>query len=775
MFASLETLEFNLVIKKIAFFSQTKKGKELVESLKPNNNHLQIVKQLNETEEALLIINHYQEPPLGGIFVMDELLQKARVKALLTPVEFLDVLGLVSATRQNITFQKQWAQYDIDAPLLTELYEKLQTTSNLRQAIEQVITPDGKIYDNASSKLSSIRTSIEIAERNIQKKLDMLLKQYKDKLTNNLITIRNNHFVLPIKQSDKNNFPGTIVDYSSSGETVYMEPLAISELNNKIAILKLDERKEIERLLAMLSELVFEQHGILLKNYQVLTKIDFIFAKAKYSMQYDCIKPIITDEQIELIHARHPLIEKEKVVANTIRLDKHKRIMIITGPNTGGKTVALKTMGLLSLMVQSGMLIPASENSKMVLFDHVFADIGDEQNIEQSLSTFSSHMQRIIEIIDNMTEWSLILLDELGSGTDPKEGAALAIALLDYLRKRNVFVIATTHYPELKAYAYDKEEVINASVEFDIETLQPTFRLLLGIPGRSNALDIAMRLGLKSEIINYAKKHVITSRDDIAQLIAKLESEGKRLDETINEYETLIAKEKMVINENNELRKSLLLQKQKYVQQIDVEKNKILFDTRKKAEALIAEIDKLKKQKTIKEHELAALKYQTKQLNTEISKTSSTPHHLYQVGDIVNVIPFQRTGELVKKQKNGKWLVKMGALVSNHKEEELEFIEKKKEDKKSLTKIGAKKPKKDVKSVLDLRGKRYEEAKKELDNYIDMCMLTNQPYATIIHGYGTLTLRKLVKQYLEKHPAVASFRDGEAGEGGRGVTVIKFK
>jgi len=775
MFTSANTLEFSAVIEQIIPLAQTSKGKQMVASIMPNNNKLAILHHLAETEQALLVLHRYQEPPMGGIREMEEILQKARIQSLLIPTELLDVVGLIEATSRNITYVKQWSEYEIDAPKLLDHYAQLQPTSKLRQAIEQIVTPDGQIYDNASSKLSSIRHAIEHSKRSIQGKLDQLLRQYKEKLTSQIVTIRNNRFVLPVRQSDKYSFPGMIVDYSSSGETVYMEPTAIQELNNKITLLQLDEQREIERLLKELTMLVFTHHDVLLQNYQVLTELDYIFAKAKYALINECINPIITDNTIHLIHARHPLILKEEVVPNTIRLNREKRIMIITGPNTGGKTVALKTMGLLSLMVQSGMLIPASEGSKTVLFDHVFADIGDEQSIEQSLSTFSSHMKRIINILDNMTPWSLILLDELGSGTDPKEGASLAIALLDHLRKRNMYVMATTHYPELKAYAYDKEEVVNASVEFDLETLKPTFRLLLGTPGRSNALAIARRLGLHEEIVQSAESHVVTSRDDIARLIEKLEEEGKRLDESINNYESLIAYEKQLVNENKELRKSLLKEKQKYAKQIELEKSQILIDTRKKAEQLITELEALRKRNTIKDHELAEVKYKTRQLNVDTTETSSTLGHAYQPGDLVNVLPFQRAGELVKKLKNGKWVVKMGSLISNHKEDELEFIEKKQASKPKQKKQIAPSPVKAAKSVLDLRGKRYEEAREELDNYIDHCMLTNQPYATIIHGYGTLTLRKLVKQYLDQHIAVASHRDGEAGEGGRGVTVVHFK
>jgi DNA mismatch repair protein MutS2 len=773
MYKNLKTLEFDKIISEIKEYAQTNRGKKLVEAISPTNESLRIEKSLDETEHALKIINRYKEPPFGGIRSIEEILNRARIQAVLRPGEFLDVVGLIEGTDNNVQFYKQVKEHEVTEIELDYYFNQLMMLPKLKEQIQKIITIDGKIYDNASFELSRIRTKIQINERKVTEKLNHILNTQKEHLTDSLVTMRNGRFVVPVKQSDKNSFPGTIVDYSSSGETVYMEPTSVQEINNKITVLKIQEQREIERILRQLTEEVAFNHDQLLVNYETLTELDVIFAKAKHAQKYNCLRPEISLDEVYLRHARHPLINQDEVVPNTISLDSKKRIVIITGPNTGGKTVALKTVGLLSLMVQSGILIPAAEESKTIIFENIFADIGDEQSIEQSLSTFSSHISKIISIIETLSDNSLILLDELGSGTDPKEGAALAISLLEFFRQKNVYLMATTHYPELKVYAYDKEEVQNASVEFDVDSLRPTYRLLMGTPGKSNALQISERLGLNQNIINFAKKHVATSSNKVEELISKLETQGKDLDKKINEYEDLIAKEKLLVNESLMLKKALMEEKQKYNQKIDLENSQILKETKQLALKLIKEIEELKNKSQIKEHELAELKYKTRNLVPSHEQSSSTIGHEYSIGDLVNVLPYQRTGELIKKQKNGKWVVKMGNLTSQFEEKQFEFIENGK--KPILKSIKVKTKPKKAKPELDLRGLRYEEAKEELERYIDYCLSANQPFATIIHGFGTLTLRKLVREYLKENPYVESFRDGEGGEGGQGVTIVNFK
>jgi DNA mismatch repair protein MutS2 len=773
MYASQDLLEFPKVIAAVKKHAHTIQGKVLVDAITPTNNALEINRLLDETNQALSILYHYQEPPFGGIRDVSESLQRAKIYAVLRPSEFLDIIGLIEATSNNVRFYKQVRELEIEGKALDDYYDQLQPISGLKQAIQQVITVDGYIHDNASHELLKIRNSISRNEQKVNEKLQQLLHTHKNKLTESLITLRNNRYVVPVKQSEKNNFQGSIVDYSSSGETVYMEPKSVQEINNKISLLVLEEEREIDRILRLLTDQVASHHEELVQNFSLLSYLDMVFAKAKYAVEYDCLRPLITEDRVLLRKARHPLISQEDVVANTIAFTSKEKMIIITGPNTGGKTVALKTMGLLSVMLQSGILLPVAEESETMIFEHIFADIGDEQSIEQSLSTFSSHMTRIIGILDQLTTGSLILLDELGSGTDPKEGASLAIALLDYFRFQGVYVMATTHYPELKAYAYDKDEIINASVEFDVETLRPTYRLLLGTPGKSNALLISKRLGLPESIINEAKAHVVTSQDNVADLIEKLEKQGQALDQRMVEYDELISQQKELVSQNKKFQKELLEAKQKYNRKVTLEESQLLKDTKEQALKLIKEIEDLKEKGSIKEHEIAELKYKTKQLQVQKDVSSSTEDHQYEVGDLVNILQFNRTGELIKQRTNGKWIVKMGILSSQYDESEFEFIEPKKPKKdtsKTTTTV-----KHQAKAELDLRGMRYEEAKIELDRYIDGCLVANQPYATIIHGFGTLTLRTLVKNYLDKHPNIASHRDGEGNEGGQGVTVVNFK
>jgi DNA mismatch repair protein MutS2 len=449
MHFNTNTLEFDKVKALIKLKAHTLKGKELVDQIGPTNNSLEITRKLDETDHALKIFIGYKEPPLGGVRDLSDILQKARIHSVLRPTEFLDIVGLLEATLNNIRYYENVKENEIEEVALDEYFFKLAKIPYLKNEIDQIITIDGYIHDSASNDLLKIRNKIRRNEKKITERLNSILQSQKSKLAETLITIRNNKYVVPVKLSEKNNFRGTIVDYSSSGETAYVEPESVSILNNEISLLKMEEQREIDRILRNLTLKVAEHHGPLSNNFTLLTEIDAIFAKAKFADLYQCTRPEITENEITLRKARHPLINQEEVVANTITFNEGERLIIITGPNTGGKTVALKTMGLLSLMVQSGILIPVDEESKTIIFENIFADIGDEQSIEQSLSTFSSHMTRIISIIDNLKVGSLILLDELGSGTDPKEGSRLAIALLDYIRIRGVYVVATTHYHEL--------------------------------------------------------------------------------------------------------------------------------------------------------------------------------------------------------------------------------------------------------------------------------------------------------------------------------------
>ncbi len=466
------------------------------------------------------------------------------------------------------------------------------------------------------------------------------------------------------------------------------------------------------------------------------------------------------------------MIDPVAVVANTISYHQYKAI-IITGPNTGGKTVALKTLGLLSLMTQSGMLIPCGEHSKTMIFSGIYADIGDEQSIEQSLSTFSSHITKIIDILRRAEDKSLILLDELGSGTDPKEGASIAISIMDYLRKRDVYVMVSTHYPELKIYAFDKEDVQNASVEFDIHTLRPTYRLLLGIPGTSNAIDIASRLGLNQEIIENAKRVSLTFDNQTMNLIKKLERQSLELKAEMESYEREQAKlRQKQADLENELVQHKVAQN-KAMAAIDSEKKQVIEKAKADAIALIEELDEMKKTASFKEHELAKLKHDVKQLAETKIDYKKLNNTAIQVGDVVNVIPFQRNGIVMKSLGSGNFQIQMGTISSIFHQNSLEFTGKK-DAKVDQSKVVVRRTS-NTKIELDLRGVRFEEAMTMLDKFIDDCLISNLEFAYIIHGYGTGALRKGVMEYVKSAPDIASFRAGGPGEGGSGVTVVTFK
>ena len=774
MYFDSNLLEFNKVQSMIVNYAQTSLGKFLVKEIAPSNNSLVIKRKLAEASHALKIITLYKDPPFGGIRDLTETLKKAQIQSVLRSNEFLDVIGLIDASGNNVRFYRQVKEVEILDIALDIYFDNIENVPKLKREIQLVINDNGDVNDSASPTLKKIRNSINVKQKRIQDRLNSILQKDKSKLTETLITIRNNRFVVPVKTSEKNNFKGAIIDYSSSGETVYMEPNSVSSINNEISILLLDEKKEVERILRELTIKVGENYYQLTNNLKLLSELDAIFAGAKFAFDYECTMPVITEHEINLIKARHPLIKKDDVVANTITFNEGEKIIIITGPNTGGKTVALKTMGLLSIMVQSGLLIPVMDGSKTVIFENIFADIGDEQSIEQSLSTFSSHMTRIIRIIDNLTVGSLILLDELGSGTDPKEGASLAISILDYIRIRGVHVIATTHYPELKAYAYNKSEIVNASVEFDVNSLSPTYRLLLGTPGKSNALLISERLGLNESIINQAKEHVLTSQSEVTDLINKLEKRGNTLEQKIREYEILIKDHNELVNRTEKLRKELIEEKRALKGKIAVEESQIIRDVKKEALNLIKTLEELKNRAIIKEHEIAEMKYKVRTLDVHKSEDIKALEYDFEIGDTVNILRFNRTGELLKKQRNNHWLIRMGSLTSQFSEDQIEFVKRVKKSNKPANKIKSN-IKKSVKPELDLRGMRYEEAEFALDKYIDDCLIVNIPFVTIIHGYGTLTLRKLVKSYLDKNSHVKNHRDGEGGEGGTGVTVVNFK
>lgn len=772
MDADLKILEFDKIIDRLVTFCETDQGKLQARAILPSDDEKTITTQLAETEEAKIMIERFDSTPMGGVLNLSEALKRARLGAMLNIEELLRVASLENAVQANQRFIRKIKSLEIKADHLSPYYDQLIPLPQLKKAIETCIDDRGYVVDSASEALGTVRKKIQANQRKITEKMEHLLRSEASKLTDSIITIRNNRLVLPVKAEYKYSFQGVIHDLSSSKETVFIEPYQVMELNNLQQNLMIQEQAEIEKILYYLSGLVSEKYVEIGLNFELLTTLDIIFAKGKYAFQTNAIRPEITPREINIHHARHPLIDPAVVVANTIAFKNYKAI-IITGPNTGGKTVAMKTLGLLSLMAQAGMLIPAQEPSKITIFSGIYADIGDEQSIEQSLSTFSSHITKIIDIIQRKQPKSLILLDELGSGTDPKEGASLAISILDYLRHEDVYVMVSTHYPELKIYAYELDDVLNASVEFNIHTLQPTYRLLLGIPGTSNAIDIATRLGLMEEIVLKAREVSLTFDNQTMNLIKKLERQSLELNEEI----ALAKSERVALEKKrSDLEQELITMRKEQnrkLSQIETEKVAIIETAKAEAMRLIEELDQLKKQATFKEHELAKLKHDVKSLNERSVSFEKLNYQTIQVGDIVNVIPFQRQGIVMKSLGNSQFQVQMGTLTSVFHQNSLEFSAKN-DSKPNQSKVTVTRQS-NPKMELDLRGLRFEEAMQKMDKFIDDCLIDHLEYAYIIHGYGTGALRKGVMEYIKQSSIIKSNRPGGMNEGGSGVTVVYFK
>lgn len=772
----IELLEYNKILNKIQNYSFLDETKKRIIDLRPTNDKEVIFKSLGEVSDAKNFIfrNSYVEIVKYSI---KDIIDRIRIGASLTISEINEILSLSITSSKYISYYKKIKNLGVEISSLDIYFDNILSLKPIENEIRKIIDDDLNIIDTASNELYKIRKNIRQVEANINSKLSDLLKSLSSKLSEAIITIRNGHKVIPIKSEYKSHVKGIIYDESQSGQTVYIEPLQISELENKITSLKNEENKEIDRILYELSVFISSYYDAIKNNDLNIKELDFIFSKARYAKEIDAVN-VVESNVIDLIDARHPLIDKDEVVANDISLDE-KRTMIITGPNTGGKTVVLKTLGLLSLMVQSGILIPVKEGSKTVIFSGIYADIGDEQSIEQSLSTFSSHMTRIVRIINSIENDSLVLLDELGSGTDPKEGASLAISILNYLRRRNIYSVSTTHYPELKEYAYQNSDILNASVEFDNESLKPTYKLLINVSGSSNALLISEKLGLNKEIIDEAKNINLEFRDEESNLIKRLEEENLKVKQLKQDYLTLKTKLENDIK-NNEI--YFKAERNKLYKRLDVlteEKNKLLEKTQKEATILLDEIKKVKKEiesgNKVKEDVIASLRGKTNSLYKDKYIIKSKNKNEIKVGDSVRIIEYDRIGTVLSINKN-KYTILLGSLNSTFSKNEIEYVDVINQEEKAIKDIrGESTINNTVSTRLDLRGFRYEEAKEALEKFIDDALISNLNVVEIIHGYGTLALRNMVIDYCKSHDQIKSYRPGDENEGGRGVTICYLK
>ena len=780
----LKVLEFGKVKEQLIKHAASSLGKQKVENLIPSTNYEEVVYMQEQTDEATKVLRLKGNVPLGGITDIRPSVKRAIIGSMLSSIELLDIASTIYGGRQIKKFIEGMVEDDIDIPILKSYVDQILPLYEVEQSIKHCIDDNGVVMDGASDKLRTIRQQLRSSESRIREKLENIIRSSSAQktLSDAIITIRNDRYVIPVKQEYRGTYGGIVHDQSSSGATVFIEPQSVVDLNNTLQEARVKEKQEIERILFELTGEVAEVGEDLLQNVEVLADLDFMFTKAAYSQKTKASKPIMNNNgYVRIFKARHPLISPSEVVPNDIELGKEFTSIVITGPNTGGKTVTLKTLGLFTLMAQSGLQIPALDGSEMAVFENVYADIGDEQSIEQSLSTFSSHMVNIVEILNKVDSNSLVLFDELGAGTDPQEGAALAISILDEVYNRGARVIATTHYPELKAYGYNREGVINASVEFDIETLSPTYKLLIGVPGRSNAFEISKRLGLKDDVISRAKEHVSTESNTVENMIASLEESKKEAEAELTEAEEIrkdaeqLHKElqQQIIEFNDKRDKLYEKAQQKAVDTVDKAKLE--------AEEVIRELRKMRTDQhaLVKEHELIDAKKRLEGATPTLVKKKQEvqkrkENQDFRSGDEVKVISFNQKGHLLDRIGKKEWQVQIGIMKMKVNEGDLEYISRPKPvETKPLATIKGKDY--HVSLELDLRGERFENALVRVEKYIDDALLAGYPQVSIIHGKGTGALRSGVQEYLKNHRSVKSTRFGEVGEGGSGVTVVAFK
>lgn len=782
---ALKTLEFDKVREQVAAFCTNSIGKQAIDELVPETDFETVVELLTEMDEGLAILRVKGNVPLGGIFDIRPHARRSQIGGMLSPMELMEIASTIRASRILRNFIEDIeAEKEIEIPHFIERKEQMPVLTALQQEINDCIDDNGAVLDSASSALRSIRQSLRSEESKVRQKLDSLTRgsNATKMLSDAIVTIRNDRFVIPVKQEYRSHYGGIVHDQSASGQTLFIEPESVIQSNNEVQRLKVKEKAEVERILLELTTKVAEVGHDLFVLVQLLGEIDVILAKGKYGQANKCTMPKMNQEgYTRLVRARHPLLPIEEAVANTIEFGRDVTAIVITGPNTGGKTVTLKTVGLCTIMAQSGLPVPALDGSELAVFEQIFADIGDEQSIEQSLSTFSSHMVNIVDILSKFDDKSLVLFDELGAGTDPQEGAALAISILDEVVDRGARIMATTHYPELKAYGYNRPLVVNASVEFDVETLSPTYRLLIGVPGRSNAFEISKRLGLTTTIIDRAKSFTGTDRHEVESMIASLEESRLRSEREADEAHALLEDAAQIRAELEERLRTYDEKKDSLEKKAKEKARKIVDEAKREAENVIAELREMKKlaAANVKEHEFIDAK---KRLDEAIPKENKVLQKAVaarerkqnlQIGDEVKVLSYGQKGTILDKSGDA-WVVQIGILKIKLPDSDLEYM---KPEKEQVTRpnMNVKNRNSHVKLELDLRGERYEDALMRTEKYLDDALLANYPRVSIIHGKGTGALRQGIQSFLKNHKRVKSYRYGEASEGGFGVTVVELK
>ncbi|MBO7179493.1 MAG: endonuclease MutS2 [Clostridia bacterium] len=789
----LKAIELDKVLLMVAERACNDDAKEAILNLRPESNLQLVADLLRKTEDAYILLAKFGGPSFGGLKNVNNALARAKAGAMLTMKELLDIGSTVRAIR-NL---RDWRDGNGQDPLSIDIYfSSLMPNKFLEERIFSAILSEDEMSDNASAELASIRRKIKNQENAVREKLEKIIRSQnlKNVLQDAIITQRNGRYVVPVKSEHRATVSGLVHDTSSTGATVFVEPAGVVEANNEIRVLKGKEAQEIERILYELSSIAGSFVDEIKGSYECAVEINVIFSKAQLAYKMNATMPKLNAKGvIDLKKARHPLIDPKSVVATDIRLGKEFDTLVITGPNTGGKTVAIKTLGLLSAMAMCGLMLPCGDESEISVFNEILADIGDEQSIEQSLSTFSSHMVNIVNILKTANENSLVLIDELGAGTDPVEGAALAMAILEQLHSQGAKIAATTHYAELKAYALETDRVENGSCEFDVNSLRPTYRLLIGIPGRSNAFAISERLGVASDISVRAKDLVSSESvrfenvvDKLEQSRLEMENEKKEAEKAKAEAEAEREKARAILNEAQARR-------DKEIENAKGESLRIVEQARREANSLLAEIEKLKKETKSTKDAAELLRKARSTVNSHLNAIDDAvnpvlanidddesyvlPREL-QVGDNVYCKTIGKNAVVTAlKDKKGNVEIAAGMLKMRVKEDSLKLLEKKAEKQKSSTRKNSieSRASKDINNRCDLRGLMVDEALLVLDRFIDDIVMSGLNECTIIHGKGTGALRSAVTKFLKSDPRVRFSRLGTFGEGENGVTIAEIK
>ncbi|TCL64242.1 DNA mismatch repair protein MutS2 [Hydrogenispora ethanolica] len=781
---TLTVLEYPKIIAKLAEFASSTRGKELVQELQPLTYLSEIREAQQITSEAVQILLETDRIPLGGIFDIRNSLRKAALGGSLIPQELLEIAATIRASRLMREFLSEQGE---TLTILPEWGGRLAAFPGLEREIERCIADNGEVNDSASPKLHSLRSQIKVFQNRVRDKLDSIVRSSENGkyLQDPIVTVRNERYVIPVKQEYRSFFPGIVHDQSASGATLFIEPMSVVELNNQLRVVESQEVEEVERILTELSGRVKEVQQPLTNAVAILARLDLAFAKGRYSLALNASEPQLNqDGIIQLYDARHPMLTG-KVVPITALLGQDYDTLVITGPNTGGKTVTLKTVGLLTLMAQSGLHIPAAPGSQLAVFNQVFCDIGDEQSIEQSLSTFSSHLTQIVKIIAAAQgPDSLVLLDELGAGTDPTEGAALAMSILSHLHRLGVRTVATTHYSELKVFAYKTPGLRNAAVEFDIATLRPTYHLTIGLPGSSQAFEIAAKLGLPMGIVNEARGYISAEEAKVEQILRQIEADSKQAREDRIAGEAARVKGETYKQQYEAELKRLQQERAELLRQAKAEAREILIEARRDSENL------LRRLKEAPREELSGIVNEARQrITKELErldevKTPARTDRQPEADDLkpggkVRAISLNQVGTVLEVGE-GTALVQLGIMKVNLPLGDIEIIAEPKvkvqqpatKRKSGETGLDAAKT---ISAEVNLRGMTVDEALYELEKYLDQALLAGLERFRIIHGKGTGALRIGVQQFLKGHPVVRSFSFAEQSEGGLGATVVELK